>query len=115
MDSIYSGGGTLHIACTLALFILPVITFFQPFQPLALSVTMLATAYVCIQVGLEQLKSTVETGVAGVVAVVLALHGAVYAPAGRRHPVPAGGEALPEGRRATGGRRLRPPPHPRGK
>ena len=79
MDSIYSGGGTLHLACTLALFILPVITFFQPFQPLALSVTMLATAYVCIQVGLEQLKSTVETGVAGVVAVVLALHGAVYA------------------------------------
>lgn len=79
MDSFYGGAGSLHLACGLALFILPVISFFQPYQSLALSVTMLATAYVCIQVGLEQLKSIVEAGVAGVVAVVLALHGAVFA------------------------------------
>lgn len=79
MNSFYGGAGSFQIACGLALFVLPLITFFQPYQPLALSVTIIVTGYICIQVGIEQLTTTLETGIAGVIAIVLATHGAAYA------------------------------------
>ncbi|WP_290652956.1 solute carrier family 23 protein [Aquisalimonas sp.] len=76
MDSIYSGGGTFWITGFIALFILPLVSFFQPVLPIALSLTLLLTGYICIMVGLEQLESQVERGVGGVMAVVLAVYGA---------------------------------------
>lgn len=35
--------------------------------------TLLLTAYICIMVGIEQLKTSAERGVAGIVAVTLAM------------------------------------------
>ena len=73
MDSIYSGGGTFWITGLVALFVLPLVTLFKPVLPIALSLTLVLTAYICIMVGMEQLKNSVERGVAGIVAVTLAM------------------------------------------
>ncbi|WP_134702069.1 solute carrier family 23 protein [Ammoniphilus sp. YIM 78166] len=78
MDSIYSGSGTFWIAGFIALFILPLVSIFQPILPIALSLSLIITGYVCISVGIEQLQTNTERGVAGMMAVVLAVHGATY-------------------------------------
>ncbi|MBL4623026.1 MAG: hypothetical protein JKY89_11550 [Immundisolibacteraceae bacterium] len=79
MESIYSGSGTFWIVGFIALFVLPLVSLFQPVLPIALSLTLLVTGYLCISIGIEQVEETTERGVAGVVAVVLAVHGAGYA------------------------------------
>ena len=73
MESIYSGGGTFWLAGLVALFILPLVTLFKPVLPIALSLTLILTAYICIMVGMEQLKNSTERGVAGIVAVTLTM------------------------------------------
>jgi hypothetical protein len=73
MDSIYSGGGTFWITGLIAVFILPLVTIFKPVLPIALSLTLVLTAYICIMVGMEELKNSTERGVAGIVAVTLAM------------------------------------------
>ncbi len=73
MESIYSGGGTFWISGLLALLALPLVTIFKPVLPIALSLTLVLTAYICIMVGMEQLKNSTERGVAGIVAVTLAM------------------------------------------
>lgn len=73
MDSIYSGQGTFWISGLLAVFLLPLVTMFKPVLPLALSLTLILTAYICIMVGMEELKNSTERGVAGIVAVTLAM------------------------------------------
>ncbi len=73
MDSIYSGGGTFWIMGMIAVFILPLVSIFKPVLPIALSLTLILTAYICIMVGMEQLKNPAERGVAGIVAVTLAM------------------------------------------
>lgn len=73
MDSIYSGGGSFWVAGLLALFCLPLVTLFKPVLPIALSLTLILTAYICIMVGMEQLNNPSERGVAGIVAVTLAM------------------------------------------
>lgn len=78
MDSIYGGAGTFWIAGFLALFILPLVSMFQPILPIGLSLTLIITGYLCISVGIEQVNKSTERGVAGVMAVVLAVNGAAY-------------------------------------
>jgi hypothetical protein len=73
MDSIYSGGGTFWITGMIAIFILPLVSIFKPVLPIALSLTLVLTAYICIMVGMEELKNSTERGVAGIVAVTLAM------------------------------------------
>ena len=76
MDSIYGGAGTFWIAGFLALFILPLVTIFQPVLPIALSLTLILTGYLCITIGIDQVKTEAERGVAGIMAVALAVYGA---------------------------------------
>ncbi|MBE2167755.1 MULTISPECIES: solute carrier family 23 protein [unclassified Cobetia] len=78
MESVFSGSGTFMLVNFISLFLLPLMTFFQPVLPIALSLTMLVTGFLCIQVGMEQAKTSTEKGVAGIVAVVLAVYGAAY-------------------------------------
>ncbi|WP_408011319.1 solute carrier family 23 protein [Pseudalkalibacillus sp. A8] len=79
MDSIYSGTNTMLIAFSVGIFILPLVTFFRPFLPLALSITLILTGYLCITIGMQQIKTEAEMGVAGVMAIVLAVYGAAPA------------------------------------
>jgi len=76
MDSIYSGAGTFWITGFIALFMLPLVSFFQPVLPIALSLTLVLTGYICLMVGFEQLSNNAERGVAGTMGVVLAVYGA---------------------------------------
>jgi len=76
MDSIYSGAGTFWITGFAALFMLPLVSFFQPVLPIALSLTLILTGYICLMVGFEQLNNNTERGIAGTMGVVLAVYGA---------------------------------------
>lgn len=78
MDSIFSGSGTFWISGFLALFILPLVSFFKPFLPIGLSLTLVVTGYLCIITAFKQIKNASELGVAGTMAVVLAMHGAAW-------------------------------------
>lgn len=78
MDSIFSGTNTLVLAFIIAAFFTPLITLFQPYLPIALSITLILTGYVCINIGMQQINTDTERGVAGVMAIVLALYGATY-------------------------------------
>jgi len=76
MESTYSGAGTFWITGFLALFVLPLVSFFQPVLPIALSLTLILTGYICLMVGFEQLNNNAERGIAGTMGVVLAVYGA---------------------------------------
>src|SRR5699024_5784660 len=75
MDSIYSGAGTFWITGFIALFILPLVSFFQPVLPIALSLTLILTGYICLLVCFEPLNNNTERGIAGTMGVVLAFCG----------------------------------------
>ncbi|SEI46400.1 Sulfate permease, MFS superfamily [Allopseudospirillum japonicum] len=78
MDTIYSGAGVFWIVGFIALFLLPLITLFKPVLPIALSITLIITGYLCISVGVEQIDNATSMGVAGCMGVVLAVHGAAW-------------------------------------
>ncbi|WP_027859172.1 solute carrier family 23 protein [Marinobacterium jannaschii] len=78
MDTIYSGAGVFWIVGFLALFMLPLVTLFKPVLPIALSLTLLITGYLCISVGVEQINNATSMGVAGTMGVVLSVYGAAY-------------------------------------
>lgn len=79
MDTIFSGAVTLMLGMILANFLLPLVTLFQPVLPIALSLTLIVTGYLSITIGIEQLTSNMERGVAGITAIILFTHGAAYA------------------------------------
>ena len=78
MDTIYSGAGVFWIVGFIALFLLPLVTLFKPVLPIALSITLLITGYLCIAVAVEQIDNATSMGVAGIMGVVLATHGAAW-------------------------------------
>lgn len=78
MDSMFSGSGTFWISGFIALFILPLVSFFKPFLPIGLSLTLIVTGYLCIVTAFKQVSSPAQLGVAGTMAIVLAMHGAAW-------------------------------------
>jgi hypothetical protein len=78
MDSIFGGMGTFWLVGLFAMFMLPLVTFFKPFLPISLSLTMLVTGYLCLVDGFKEAKDPVQAGVACTMGVVLATHGAAY-------------------------------------
>jgi hypothetical protein len=64
---------TFWMAGLLALSCLPLVKMFKPVLPIALSLTLILAAYICIMVGMEQLNNPFERGVAGIAAVTLAM------------------------------------------
>lgn len=79
MDSVYSGSASLIGAMLLATLLLPLVSLFQPVLPVALSLTMIITGYLCISIGIEQLNTQSERGVAGIMAIVLFTYGSAHA------------------------------------
>ena len=78
MDSIFSGCGTFWISGFIALFMLPLVSFFKPFLAIGLSLTLVVTGYLCIITAFKQVKEPTALGVAGTMAIVLAMHGAAW-------------------------------------
>lgn len=77
MDSVYGGHGSMLVAFMIGIFVLPLISIFQPVLPIALALTLILTGYVTITIGMAQISNAAQFGVAGVTAIVLASHGAV--------------------------------------
>lgn len=77
MDSVFSGHGSMMVAFMVGIFILPLISLFEPVLPIALALTLILTGYVTITVGMAQISTATQYGVAGITAIVLAVHGAV--------------------------------------
>ncbi len=78
MDSIFSGCGTFWVSGFIALCLLPLVSFFKPFLAIGLSLTLVVTGYLCIVTAFKQVKDPTALGVAGTMAVVLAMHGAAW-------------------------------------
>jgi hypothetical protein len=78
MDSIFSGCGTFWISGFIALFVLPLVSFFKPFLAIGLSLTLVVTGYLCIITAFKQVREPTALGVAGTMAIVLAMHGAAW-------------------------------------
>jgi len=78
MQSIYSGAGTFWISGFIALLMLPLVSLFKPFLPIALSLTLLVAGYLCLSIGMEQVTNSTQRGIAGVVAIVLVTNGAAW-------------------------------------
>lgn len=78
MDTIYSGASVFWIVGFIALFMLPLVTLFKPVLPIALSITLLITGYLCIAVAVENINNATSMGIAGIMGVVLATHGAAW-------------------------------------
>lgn len=76
MESFFSGANSFVLGVFLPLLALPLVTLFQPYLPIALSLTLIITGYVCIVVGLSQLNTDLDRGIAGIMALVLAAYGA---------------------------------------
>lgn len=53
------------IAVFIGLFFLSFVVLFQPVLPIALSLALLITGYVCLMVGMDCLKNSSERAVAG--------------------------------------------------
>ncbi|MCW4354526.1 xanthine/uracil/vitamin C permease [Hoyosella sp. YIM 151337] len=78
MESVYGGVGTFYIVGFAAMFTLPLVTLFQPVLPIALSLTLLITGYLCLVVGMQQISNAEQYAVAGITGVVLAAQGAAW-------------------------------------
>jgi hypothetical protein len=78
MESIYSGAGTFYLVGFFAIFMLPLVTLFQPVLPIALSLTLLITGYLCLVVGMQQVRSTEQMAVAGITGVAIATQGPAW-------------------------------------
>lgn len=79
VDSIFSGVGTFRMMTFLGLFILPLVTLLKPILPIALLITLVVQGFACAYIAMGMARTNVEKGVAGVVAVILATQGALYA------------------------------------
>lgn len=78
MQNLYSGVFSLVMAMSFATLLLPLVTLFQPVLPIALSITLILTGYLCVSIGIRQLRNPAESGVAGVMAITLVVYGAAY-------------------------------------
>lgn len=79
VDSIFSGVGTFRLMTFLGLFILPLVTLLKPILPVALLITLVVQGFACAYIAMGMAKTNVEKGVAGMVAVILATQGALWA------------------------------------
>lgn len=78
MDSIFSGFGTFRLTTFIAPLFLFVSTFLKPYLPLALSISMFVQGFVCIGIAVDLMDNKQDKGIAGVMAVILAMKGALW-------------------------------------
>lgn len=75
MDSLYSGAGSFRWATLLGVMLVPLNGLFKSSLPVALSLTMLMQAFVCMFLGMQFCKTDTEMGVAGLMGIMLATLG----------------------------------------
>ena len=78
MDSIFSGVGMFRLLTAFYIMLFPVASLLRPVLPIALSLTMLVTGFICLSLGMSMVKTDKERSIAGVMGCVLAVQGAVW-------------------------------------
>ena len=76
MDSIYGGMGSYVLAMAIAGLLLPIVSLLGPVLPVAMSITMLVTAWACGYAAINMCKTREEQGIAFIMAIALAFQGA---------------------------------------
>lgn len=78
MDSYWGGIGTFRIITFISVTLMPVVSLVQPALPVALALTLTVQGFACAYIALGMLNNNHERGVAGFMAVILALQGAAW-------------------------------------
>ena len=78
MDSIHSGAGSFRFGTLTGYFLLPIVTLVRPILGVALASTMLIQGFVSFRVGISKARTSLDLGIAGVMAAVLASRGAAW-------------------------------------
>jgi hypothetical protein len=78
MDSYWGGIGTFRIITFVSVTLMPVVSLVQPALPVALALTLTVQGFACAYIALGMLNNNYERGVAGFMAVILALQGAAW-------------------------------------
>ncbi|MCW3489012.1 hypothetical protein [Dethiobacter alkaliphilus] len=78
MDSYWGGVGSFRIATFISVTLLPIVSLVQPALPVALALTLTVQGFACAYIALGMLNNNYERGVAGFMAVILALQGAAW-------------------------------------
>ena len=58
--------------------IVPIVSLLQPTLPVALSLTLLVQGYVCTRLAISICEKPIDTGIAGVMASIIAIKGAAW-------------------------------------
>ena len=78
MDSIYGGVGTFRMMTAFYIMLFPIASLVKPVLPIALSLTMLVTGFICLNIAMSLCKTEKDRSIAGVMGCVLAVQGAIW-------------------------------------
>jgi len=78
MDSVFSGVGTFRMMTAFYIMLFPIASLLRPVLPIALSLTMLVTGFICLSLAMSMCKTDKERSIAGVMGCVLAAMGAMW-------------------------------------
>ena len=78
MYSIWGGIGTFRFATFVALFLMPIVSLVRPSLTVALALTLVVQGFACAYIAMEMCKDNAQRGVAGFMAVILAVKGAAW-------------------------------------
>lgn len=78
MDSYWGGIGSFRIATFISVTLMPIVSLVRPALPVALALTLAVQGFACAYIALGMLNDNYERGVAGFMAVILALKGASW-------------------------------------
>jgi len=79
VDSIFSAVGTFRMMTAIYIMLYPIVSLLRPVLPIALSLTMLITGFICLGLGMTMCKTDKDRQIAGVIGCVLAVKGAAWA------------------------------------
>lgn len=78
MESIHSGAGSFRFGTLTGYFLLPIVTLVKPILGVALASTLLIQGFVSFRVGVSKARTSIDLGIAGVMAAILASRGAAW-------------------------------------
>lgn len=78
MDSYWGGIGTFRIMTFVGVSLMPIVSLVQPALSVALSLTLVVQGFACAYIAMNMLGDNYQRGVAGFMAVILAMKGAAW-------------------------------------
>jgi len=78
MDSFWGGIGTFRIMTFVGVSLMPIVSLVRPTLSVALALTLVVQGFACAYIAMSMLNDNYQRGVAGFMAVLLALKGASW-------------------------------------